>query len=1231
MRDSLTIKYPDQKYRSMLFAAVLKGNAKQFEAMLQVECCSLPAKDSQPTGPPRPATIQALSMSGWENMVSLIDKEAAKRQPLRQETLLHVAVRANSLEMLRLLLRHGASADEPDAQGLLPLQSACIRGASTLLVNTLLTGFPSTLHVTTPDKVRTLLHIAAFTGNLDLTNVLLQRGIKPTAMDATGATAESLARVGQQIWRRAGRCGEEIQASVAHEINGNSGTASVKSNEAKNTDPKPISNPKYAQVLKALVHAGTALRVTKDRKAAEANEIRRKELEIARTERERDEIIKRRNEERVREDIKRRDEKDDVFLEALRNRQLNAKDATEKAEAAAQKAKKKKKNKKKSKGQDRDSDHEPDDALNVGEAEVVKNVNVNQNLNQAQNSVTWQNSNAGKIQKEHQPQKEHKTNHTSSITQKEETAEWEIPVLSRPDDIGICVQRFTKSMTTVKSRATTQNLISAQISYNKPSQTAEKTEREKQTKTKHDTGMEGFAKASKRFHLSMQSLAQLSKDSESSFGEADGELEEFYETGIEGDDDEDDTNGGDAQHDHILNMPLQNEQDMQVDAMNDTFDYFTDAVDEEPKSLHFSDDDAIAEGETRQTLQHRDTGSSNNTTTNTSVDIFFCAKQGQMDEHRSTAWRNQQSSTPMSHLMSPPPRPISRKLQVSGPEYYADARQQFVPTFDNQEFYGQRPAATPTTTMSFASTVPQMPPQHVPQHGYDANLAYGNRENFIVNTAPRKPLELSWELFDAENELEQRHTGIPTAAPKVEKRLIAPDGSNIPERPVSMTPPQNGPGTPSYYGSISNPGTPHHMQPHGGNLNLQHDRASVVSTPGMPYMYSVHVQQGVQLQNVQSHQSVQPQQNMQAQNIRPQQNAQNQYQKFQRNNNVKTPTFNGYYPDRSPQFNSGATQVGNEYHVTGPQMGTPPPNATAADRYMLSVQQQYAHLRIPDAAKYHMQQANQIQHHGTQAESSRQPAVNRFNSYSPFPSLLLPPQSPRQDKDTDWSLIAGSSSNNNETSNSGLPATRSLWSDTSSPAPQPNELPAHAHNTSEVSSSTSLVRSSASPFMLGPSPVHGPRDGPHDGPRDGQRDFESCNITLLPLPMCEPNDADHTLGQSRLLRLFDSSRGESARPREPKPEPPAVEKAPANYDTVVVPENPTSVATRAAPVKPKFGVIGAGKKPTNKSASSSGRDILLKAMKDRAESIEKSAVAPEVPAVPVGPGDSLFCEYNPWK
>ncbi|KAF9572051.1 hypothetical protein EC968_010382 [Mortierella alpina] len=293
----------DQSARSFLFESTANGHIGVVKKMLE----ATPAASQSIAGVPRFFSTTATRLTGWEYVTLAEGDEEVNEKRGIQETLLHVAARAGSLELVEYLISRGAPLDSMDSEGRTPLHTAAEHSASLDIVRLLLEKGAHYMDRSSTAAGKTALHYAAQTGNGALVAMLLQHHARVSAVDAHGNTPEMLAKAGLDR---------------------------EKGSKAK---AKP-----YREALQHIQQALAAIKEAQKQRDAALEEQRKREEELAREEAEKDRAARRKQEEKLEADKRRREEEE---KELARLKALASDPHGQNSGGSAGKKKKKKKGK----------------------------------------------------------------------------------------------------------------------------------------------------------------------------------------------------------------------------------------------------------------------------------------------------------------------------------------------------------------------------------------------------------------------------------------------------------------------------------------------------------------------------------------------------------------------------------------------------------------------------------------------------------------------------------------------------------------------------------------------------------------------------------------------------------------------------------------------------------------------------------------------------------------------
>jgi ankyrin repeat protein len=167
-----------------LLAAVKRLDHKEVERLLTRFGANVESRDYEEASPYKsPILAQAKSEEGAPKK-----KEAKKIALLK--TPLHIACDLNDLEMVKLLIAHGANVNSVDKDDMTPLYYAILR-KSRVLCDYLLSCGANLEH--REGQMRTPLYWAACLAELDMLEYLIQLGCNPNTPSKLGRTALSKA------------------------------------------------------------------------------------------------------------------------------------------------------------------------------------------------------------------------------------------------------------------------------------------------------------------------------------------------------------------------------------------------------------------------------------------------------------------------------------------------------------------------------------------------------------------------------------------------------------------------------------------------------------------------------------------------------------------------------------------------------------------------------------------------------------------------------------------------------------------------------------------------------------------------------------------------------------------------------------------------------------------------------------------------------------------------------
>ncbi|KAF9987495.1 hypothetical protein BGZ75_000538 [Mortierella antarctica] len=261
----------DQSARSFLFESTANGQAEVVKKMVE----ATPADSQSIAGVPRFFSATATRLTGWEFVTLAEDEEEVNEKRGIQETLLHVAARAGSLELVDYLISRGALLDSLDSEGRTPLHTAAENSAPLDVLRLLLEKGAHYMDRNSVAAGKTALHYAAQTGNGPLVAMLLQHHARVSTVDVHGNTPEMLAKAGLDREK-----GSKAKSKL------------------------------YREALQHIQKALAAIKEAQKQRDAALEEQRKREEELAREEAEKDRAARRKQEEKLEADKRRREEEE---------------------------------------------------------------------------------------------------------------------------------------------------------------------------------------------------------------------------------------------------------------------------------------------------------------------------------------------------------------------------------------------------------------------------------------------------------------------------------------------------------------------------------------------------------------------------------------------------------------------------------------------------------------------------------------------------------------------------------------------------------------------------------------------------------------------------------------------------------------------------------------------------------------------------------------------------------
>ncbi|KAF9962554.1 hypothetical protein BGZ70_008025 [Mortierella alpina] len=293
----------DQSARSFLFESTANGHAEVVKKMVE----ATPAESHSIAGVPRFFSSTATRLTGWEYITLAEGEEEVSERRGKQETLLHVAARAGSVELVEYLISRGALLDSLDSEGRTPLHTAAENSAPLDVLRLLLEKGAHYIDRGSVAAGKTALHYAAQTGNGALVALFLQHHVRVSAVDAHGNTPEMLAKAGLDREK-----GSKARSKL------------------------------YREALQHIQKALAAIKEAQKQRDAALEEQRKRDEELAREEAEKDRAAHRKQEEKLEADKRRREEEE---KELARLKALASDPHGQSAGGGAGKKKKKKKGK----------------------------------------------------------------------------------------------------------------------------------------------------------------------------------------------------------------------------------------------------------------------------------------------------------------------------------------------------------------------------------------------------------------------------------------------------------------------------------------------------------------------------------------------------------------------------------------------------------------------------------------------------------------------------------------------------------------------------------------------------------------------------------------------------------------------------------------------------------------------------------------------------------------------
>ncbi|KAG0343516.1 hypothetical protein BG004_005255 [Podila humilis] len=274
----------DQNARSYMFLCASESNLEVVKKI--VETTPQDSVSDHSILPFSSASVTRLS--GWEYML-YVDGPGDSDSDLENgftETLLHIATRNDSMELVSYLIDKGAPLDAIDFSGHTPLHVAAKCSSALPICKLLIEKTMPHIDRTTITTAKTALHYAAVRGYPELVELLLSNQAKINITDMSGKTPEAYAKIGLELAMR-----EKTLKKV----------------------PKNAANAKiqrYRATLQHLHKAMATIREAQTRKDAQLEERRRRDEALARDEEEKDMAARRKQEEKLVADMRRQQEQE---------------------------------------------------------------------------------------------------------------------------------------------------------------------------------------------------------------------------------------------------------------------------------------------------------------------------------------------------------------------------------------------------------------------------------------------------------------------------------------------------------------------------------------------------------------------------------------------------------------------------------------------------------------------------------------------------------------------------------------------------------------------------------------------------------------------------------------------------------------------------------------------------------------------------------------------------------
>ncbi|KAG2174426.1 hypothetical protein INT43_004449 [Umbelopsis isabellina] len=288
----------DKRYRKYLYERVRLCEVETVSTLLKM----IPVPDQlQSHDLPFPATIAAQSLELWEDYertkdgISLISANNGV-----QETLLHVAIKTGSLELVKLFLKRGAPLAAVDSSGRYPLHIAAHSSSASLDIIKLLIEYGPVryIDIQTMDTQETCLHIAASNNNTELIQLLLTMHAKVHFVNSDGQTAERVARL--QLKQYKNKC------------KSNSKDFSAQMHECQKAVDIFIQNRIMLEECQAKKDE-----LEKEKQRQEAIKLHREQQE--------DEKIRRKQEEKVQHEARKRQKEEELLITMIKSTSSNKK------------------------------------------------------------------------------------------------------------------------------------------------------------------------------------------------------------------------------------------------------------------------------------------------------------------------------------------------------------------------------------------------------------------------------------------------------------------------------------------------------------------------------------------------------------------------------------------------------------------------------------------------------------------------------------------------------------------------------------------------------------------------------------------------------------------------------------------------------------------------------------------------------------------------------------------